>query len=157
MQCFSCSKWRLLRFSQLSFFKINVLGSSHFESCSPCCAPAAAAGGSTHSTVTSSRDFSSFYIFTVQLGRFIPLCQCRDLAPPSPTNILPHFYPLYIFSLSLHLPHPLLFLAVLLYLLLTFPSPDSLRLLQWNTKNFRAKSAKLLHFMLLHFVDFICV
>ena len=37
------------------------------------------------------------------------------------------------------------------------PSPDSLRVLQWNAGGLRARSTKLLHFLLSHPVDLICI
>ena len=69
----------------------------------------------------------------------------------SPTSLLPI---LYLLSLPPH--HCPLLLAVLLRLLLPLP-PDSLRVLQWNARGLRAKSTKLLHFLLSHPVDLICI
>ena len=39
VQCCTCSKWVLLKYSLLSFSKFRALGSSHFWSCPPCCVP----------------------------------------------------------------------------------------------------------------------
>ena len=46
--------------------------------------------------------------------------------------------------------------SVLLRLLLPLP-PDSLRVLQWNAGGLRARSTELLHFLLSHPVDLICI
>ena len=47
-------------------------------------------------------------------------------------------------------------LAFLLRLLPPLP-PDSLRVLQWNAGGLRARSTELLHFLLSHFVNLICI
>ena len=47
------------------------------------------------------------------------------------------------YLLPLHSPHPLMFLAISLYLL--FPTHDSLRVLQWNAEDLRARRAELIH------------
>ena len=39
----------------------------------------------------------------------------------------------------------------------SFPPPDSLRVLQWNAGGLRARSTELLHFLLSHPVDLICI
>ena len=65
------------------------------------------------------------------------------------------FKPLILcFPLRPH--HRLIFLAVSLYFLL-FLLPDSLRILQWNTGDLRARSTKLLHFISSHLVGLICI
>ena len=48
-------------------------------------------------------------------------------------------------------------LTVLLRLLPPLPSPDSLRVLQWNAGGLRARSTELLHFLLSNPVDLICI
>ena len=48
-------------------------------------------------------------------------------------------------------------LAVLLRLLPPLPSPDSLRVLQWNVGDIRARSIELLHFLSSHPVDLISI
>ena len=68
--------------------------------------------------------------------------------------LMPH---LAILSLLPPPPHhrPLL-LAFLERLLPPLP-PDSLRVLQWNAGSLRARSTELLHFLLSHPVDLICI
>ena len=61
---------------------------------------------------------------------------------------------LYLLSLPPH--HRPLLLAILLRLLYPLP-PDSLRILQWNAGGLRARSTELLHFLLSHPVDLICI
>ena len=63
--------------------------------------------------------------------------------------------PLYL--LPLHPHHRFMLLAVSLYLLLSLPLPYSLRVLKWNAGGFRARSTKLLHFILSHPVDLIYI
>ena len=69
------------------------------------------------------------------------------------------FKPLILFPptlyLLLHPHHRLILLAVSLYLLL--PLPNSLRVLQWNAGGLQARSTELLHFILFHPVDLICI
>ena len=48
-------------------------------------------------------------------------------------------------------------LAVYLYLLLSLPLHNSLRVLQWNAGGLQARSTKLLHFISSHPVDLICI
>ena len=62
-----------------------------------------------------------------------------------------------LYLLLLHPHHRLLLLAVSLYLLLPLPLPNSLRVLQWNAGDFRARSNKLLHCISSHPVDLICI
>ena len=59
---------------------------------------------------------------------------------------------LYLIPLLPH--HGLMLLAVSLHLLLP---PDSFRVLQWNAGGLRARSTELLHFILSHPVDLICI
>ena len=72
------------------------------------------------------------------------------------------FKPLILFLPTLYLlplhPHNcLMLLAVFLYLLLALLLPDSLRVLQWNAGGLRARSTELLHFIVSHPVDLICI
>ena len=48
-------------------------------------------------------------------------------------------------------------LAVFLFLLLSLPLPNSLRVLQWNAGGLQARSTELLHFILSYPVDLICI
>ena len=66
-------------------------------------------------------------------------------------------FPPTLYLLPLHPHHRLLLLAVSLYLLLFLPFPDSLKVLQWNAEDLRARSTKLLHFISSHPVDLICI
>ena len=72
------------------------------------------------------------------------------------------FKPLIVFPPTLYLlplhPHDcLMLLAVSLYLLLSLPLPNSLRVFQWNAGGLRARSTKLLHFISSHPVEFIYI
>ena len=66
-------------------------------------------------------------------------------------------FPPTLYLLPLHPHHLLMFLAVSLYLLLPLLLPNSLRVLQWNAEGLRARSTELLHFILSHPVDLICI
>ena len=68
--------------------------------------------------------------------------------------LIPCWPILYIFPLPPH--YSLLLLAALLRLLPPLP-PDSLRVLQWNAGSLQARSTELLHFLLSHSVDLICI
>ena len=74
----------------------------------------------------------------------------------------PIFKPLILFPptlylLPLHPDHRLMLLAVSLYLLLSLPLPNFLRVLQWNAGGLQARSTKLLHFISSHPVDLIYI
>ena len=68
--------------------------------------------------------------------------------------LIPRRSILYILPLPPH--HRLLLLAFLLRLLPPLP-PNFLRVLQWNAGGLRARSTELLHFLLSHHVDLICI
>ena len=73
------------------------------------------------------------------------------LAFKPPTLFSPTSY-----LLPLHPFHPLMFVAVFLYLL--FPLPyDSLRVFQWDAGGLQAKSTELLYLISSHPVDNICI
>ena len=111
----------------------------------PCCVP-------TRNTVTPSSDSSQLVYLHCNIWPPLLMLHSRPtLIFKSPTSLLPI---LYLLSLPPH--HCLLLLAVLLRLLLPLP-PDSLRVLQWNARGLRAKSTKLLHFLLSHPVHLICI
>ena len=141
VQCCTCSKWVHLRCSQLSFSEFRTFGSSHSWS-SPLLR-------STRNIVTSSLDSSSLHTSTVQSG---PLCHHCTL-----TRLQISYPPSAHFISSPSAPHHcFLLLAVLLRLLLPF-LPDSLRVLQWNARDLRARSTELLHFLASHSFDLICI
>ena len=83
--------------------------------------------------------------------------QCHT---PSLTNILLLFCPLSNSSLSLSLctlptlPCPVSGCSMPPT---SFSSPDSLRVLQWNARGRRVRSAELLHFISLHLVHPVCM
>ena len=62
-----------------------------------------------------------------------------------------------LYLLPLHSHHRLMLLAVSLYLLLSLPLHNSLRVLQWNAGGLQARSTKLLHFISSHSVDLIYI
>ena len=66
-------------------------------------------------------------------------------------------FPPTLYLLPLHPHHRFILLAVSLYLLLSLPLPYSLRVLEWNAGGLRARSTKLLHFILSHPVDLIYI
>ena len=75
--------------------------------------------------------------------------------PPSSPNLLSPICPFYIFSLC-PLP-PSLAPGFPSAPPAASPPPDSHRVLQWNAGDLRAKSTELLHFLLSHPVDLICI
>ena len=76
---------------------------------------------------------------------------------PTLTFRLLILFPPTSYFLPLHPHHRLMLLAVSLYLLLSLSLPNSLRVPQWNAGGFRARSTKLLHFILSHPVDLIYI
>ena len=66
-------------------------------------------------------------------------------------------FPPTLYPLPLHPHHRLMLLAFSLYLLLSLPFPNSLRVLQWNAGGVRSRSTKLIHFILSHPVDLIYI
>ena len=101
----------------------------------------------------SSSDTSSRYTSTAQSG------------PSGPFLLMQHSHPTLVFkplilftSTSYLLPHHhFMLLAVPLYLLLSLPLLNLLRVLQWNTWGLRARRTELLHFILSYPVDLICI
>ena len=103
--------------------------------------------------MTSSSDSSIWYTFIAQSG---PLLLMQRLHPTLIFKPLIHFPPTLYF-LPLHPHHRLMLLAVSLYLLLSLPLPNSLRVFQWNAGGLQARSTKLLHFISSHPVDLIYI
>ena len=103
--------------------------------------------------MTSFSDSSSWYTSTAQSG---PLLLMQHLHPTLAFRSLILFPPT-LYLLSLHPNHCLMFLAVSLYLLLPLPLTNSLIVLQWNAGGLRARNTELLHFILFHPVDLICI
>ena len=83
-----------------------------------------------------------------------PIANTAPLPHPRLQTSYPHLPILYLLPLPPH--HHLLLLAVLLCLLPPLP-PNSFRVLQWNAGGLRARSTELLHFLLSHPVDLICI
>ena len=153
MQCCTCSNCVHLKCSLLSFSRFKTLGSSPSWSCPPCCVPNFFDDATPTSTVTSSSDFCSWYTFTAQSG---PLLLIQHSHPTLTFKSLILFPPNF-YLLPLHPNHRLMSLAVSLYLRLPLPLLNSLRVLQWNAGGLRARSTELLHFILSHPVDLICI
>ena len=103
-------------------------------------------------TVTTSSDSSDMYTSTVQSGPPLLMLHSCPILVSKP--LIPHLPILYLPPLPPHL-RPLL--LVVLLCLLPPPSPDSLRVLQWNAGGLRARSTELLHFLSSHPVDLICI
>ena len=76
---------------------------------------------------------------------------------PTLTFKLLILFPRTLYLLPLHPHHRLMLLAVSLYLLLSLPLPNSLRVLQWNAGGLRAKRTKLIQFISSHPVDLIYI
>ena len=142
VQCCACSKWVHLGCSQLSLSQFRALGSSHSWSCLPC-----------RITVTPSSDASDMYTSTVQSSlasanaALLPHPRLQTSYPPSDHSIS---------SPSTPTP-PSLAHGFSLAPPASTPPPDSLRVLQWNAEGLRARSTELLHFLLSHPVDLICI
>ena len=156
MQCCTCSNWVHLKCSLLFFSRFRTLGSSHSWSCPPCCVPAFFGDPTSTSTVTSSLDSSSWYTSTAQSGPFGLLLLMQHSHPTLAFKPLIIFPPT-LYLLSLHPHYRLILLAVSLHLLLSLPLPNSLRVLQWNAGDLRARSTELLHYISSHPVDLICI
>ena len=62
-----------------------------------------------------------------------------------------------LYLLSLHPHHCLMLLAVSLYILLLLLLPNSLRVVRYNAGGFQARSTELLHFILSHPINLICI
>ena len=103
--------------------------------------------------MTCSSDSSSWYTLTAQSG---PLLLMQHSHPTLTFKILILFPPT-LYLLPLHPHHRLMLLAVYLYLLLSLPLHNSLRVLQWNAGGLRARITKLLHFNSSHPVDLIYI
>ena len=76
---------------------------------------------------------------------------------PTLTFRLLILFPPTLYLLPLHPHHRLMLLAVSLYLLLSLPLHNSLRVLQWNAGCLRARRTKLIHFISSHPVDLIYI
>ena len=142
VQCCACSKWIHLRCSQLSLSRFRALGSSHSWSFPLC-----------RNTVTPPP--------RTPPTRIPPLW---NLAPSANAALSPHTrlqisYPPSahsIFSPSAP-PPPSLAPGFSSAPSASTPPPDSHRVLQWNAGGLRARSTELLHFLLSHPVDLICI
>ena len=102
--------------------------------------------------MTPSSDSSDMYTSTVQSGPPLLMLHSHPTLVSKP--LIPHLSILYLLPLPPH--HRPLLLIVVLRLLPPLP-PHSLRVLQWNAGGIRARSTELLHFLLSHLVDLICI
>ena len=148
VQCCTCSNWVHLKCSLLSFARFRPLGRSHSCSFPPCCVP----------LFLRFHTYQHWY-FLLGLLQLVYL-HC-SIWPPFADAALA-FKPLILFPptsylLPLHPQHHLMLLAVSLYLLLSLPLPNSLRVLQWNAGGLRARSIEMLHFISSHPIDLICI
>ena len=66
-------------------------------------------------------------------------------------------FPPTLYFLPLHPHHHLMLLAISLYLLLSLPLPNYLRVLQWKAGDLQARSSELLYFISSHLVDLIYI
>ena len=99
--------------------------------------------------MTSSLDSSSWYTFTAQSGPHLLMQHSYPTLTFKPLIL----FPSTLYLLPLHPHHRLMLLAVSLYLLLSLPLTNSLRVLQWNAGGLRARRTKLIHFISSHPVD----
>ena len=125
MHCCTCSKYIHLRCLLLSFPRFKTLGSSYSWSSPPCCVPASFKSHTPTNTGSSSYGSSSLHTSTVQPSPSGSFSQCPTLVIKPPTLLPPTLY-----LLSLHLPHPFMFLDIFLYFLL--PLPPQIRLEFFN-------------------------
>ena len=126
--------------------QIQILDSSHSWSCiPPFCA-------STRKTKTLSSVSSDMYTSTVQSSP--PLLMLHS-APPSSSNLLSPVCPFCILSFCPLTTVPCSWLSF--YASYPLSPADSLRVLQWNAGDLRARSTELLHFLSSHPVDLICI
>ena len=153
MQCCTCSNWVHLKCSLLSFSRFRTLGSSHSWSCPSCCVPTFVGDPTPTSTVTSSSNSSGWYTSTAQSGPLLLMQYSHPTLAFKPLIL----FPPTLYLLPMHPHHRLTLLAVSLYLLLFLPLPDSFRVLQWNAGGLRARSTELLHFILSHPFDLVCI
>ena len=151
-----CSNCVHLKYSLLSFSRFRTLGSSHSWSFPPCCVSAFFGDHTPTSTVTSPSEFSSWYTSTAQFSLSGPLLLIQQ-SHPTLAFKPPILFPPTLYLLPLHPHHRLMLLVVSLYLLLFLPLPDSLRVLRRNAGDLRVRSTELLHFILSHPVDLICI
>ena len=100
-----------------------------------------------------SSDSSSWYTFFAQSGPLLLMQHSHPTLIFKPLIL----FPPTLYLLALHPHHRLMLLAVSLYLLLSLPLPNSLRVFQWNAGGLQARSTKLLHFISLHPVDLIYI
>ena len=142
MQCCTCSKWVHLRCSQLSLSQFRALGSSHSWSCLPC-----------RITVTPSLDSSGTYTSTVQSS----LASANTALSPHPRLQTFHLPSAHSISPPSAPTPPSLAPGFSLAPSASTPTPDSLRVLQWNAGGLQARSTELLHFLSSHPVDLICI
>ena len=100
--------------------------------------------------MTSSSDFSSWYTFTAQSGPLLLMHHTLAFK-------LLILFPPALYLLPLHPHHRFMLLAVCLYLLLSLPLHNSLRVLLWNAGDLHARSTELLHFISSHPVGLIYI
>ena len=152
MQCCTCSNWVHLKCSLLSFSRFRTLGSSHFWIFPPCFF--------WRSHTYQHCDFLLEHLHPVYLH-----CLIWPIWPPSANAALaphPRLQTSYPFSAhfvsSPSAPAPPPHAPGCFSLPLASSSPlDSLRVLQWNAGDLRARSTELLHFLSSHPVDLICI
>ena len=101
----------------------------------------------------SFSDSSIWYTSTAQSDRLLLMQHSH----PTLTFRLLILFPPTLYLLPLQPHDRFMLLGVSLYLLLSLPLPNSLRVLQWNAGGLRARSTKLLHFISSHPVDLICI
>ena len=97
--------------------------------------------------------------FLLELLHLVYL-HCSIWPPSANAALAPQpliLFPPTLCLLPLHPHHRLMLLTVSLYLLLSLPLPNSLRVLQWNAGDLQARSSELLYFISSHLVDLIYI
>ena len=100
-----------------------------------------------------SSDSPSWYTSIAQSGSLLLMQHLHPTLIFKPLIL----FPPTLYLLPLHPHHRLMLLAVSLYLLLSLPLPNSLRVFRWNAGGLQARSTKLLHFISFHSVDLIYI
>ena len=105
MQCYTCSIWVHLKCSLLFFFIFKTLGSSYSWSRPPCCVHASSGDPNLSTVCLPLRILPASIPPLFDLAHLALPLLMQHSPPPSPSNILPSFCPLFISSLcTLHTP-----------------------------------------------------
>ena len=155
-QCFTCSNCVHLRCTFLPSSEFDSLSCSHSWSCSSCFISASSRGCQSANTKLFSPRPSSKNYSTVHNNH-------STNSPPMHFFLLILNYKPLVFLLSCHYNPSSVFCSTFFISGSTSTSPasssfpDSLRIVQWNADDLRARSVELLHSASLFSVNFICI